>query len=126
MAYGMHAPAEDGCFGPGQLRYSLVTSEQMVGVFLTVWVGSELMHVRNRKVSCVRRGLMCSLGNKVALTPAHACGAFLYIRIYLTKKKTRFPQVRGGDKEKSPETILEHKLQKALRLGAPLAFFNYD
>ncbi|GFP84066.1 type i inositol 1 4 5-trisphosphate 5-phosphatase cvp2 [Phtheirospermum japonicum] len=65
MAYGAYAPAEDGCFGPGQSRYSLVASKQMVGVFLTVWVRSELTeHVRNIKVSCVGRGLMGYLGNK--------------------------------------------------------------
>jgi hypothetical protein len=40
----------------------------MVGVFLTIWVKSELReHVKNMKVSCVGRGLMGYLGNKVRL-----------------------------------------------------------
>jgi len=50
----------------GQSRYCLVACKQMVGVFLTVWVKSDLRDdVRNLKVSCVGRGLMGYLGNKV-------------------------------------------------------------
>lgn len=50
----------------GQSRYCLVASKQMVGIFLTVWVKSDLRDdVRNMKVSCVGRGLMGYLGNKV-------------------------------------------------------------
>jgi hypothetical protein len=38
----------------------------MVGIFLTVWVRNEIRDdVRNLKVSCVGRGLMGYLGNKV-------------------------------------------------------------
>ena len=51
---------------PGHSRYCLVASKQMVGIFLTVWVKSDLRDdVRNMKVSCVGRGLMGYLGNKV-------------------------------------------------------------
>lgn len=50
----------------GNSEYSLVASKQMVGVFLTVWVKTDLRNdVRNMKVSCVGRGLMGYLGNKV-------------------------------------------------------------
>lgn len=50
----------------GPSRYCLVASKQMVGIFLTVWVKSDLRDsVRNMKVSCVGRGLMGYLGNKV-------------------------------------------------------------
>lgn len=50
----------------GHSRYCLVASKQMVGIFLTVWVKSDLRDdVRNLKVSCVGRGLMGYLGNKV-------------------------------------------------------------
>jgi hypothetical protein len=49
-------------------RYCLVASKQMVGIFLTVWVKSNIRDdVRNMKVSCVGRGLMGYLGNKVNL-----------------------------------------------------------
>lgn len=49
-----------------QKKYCLVASKQMVGIFLTVWVRSDLRyHVHNLKVSCIGRGLMGYLGNKV-------------------------------------------------------------
>lgn len=51
---------------PSQCRYCLVASKQMVGIFLTIWARSEVRDdVRNLKVSCVGRGLMGYLGNKV-------------------------------------------------------------
>lgn len=63
---GACTPSEDAYAEAGSSRYSLVASKQMVGVFLTVWVRSELKeHVRNIKISCVGRGLMGYLGNKV-------------------------------------------------------------
>ena len=51
---------------PKQQSYCLVTSKQMVGIFLCVWVREDLCkHVSNLKVSCVGRGIMGYLGNKV-------------------------------------------------------------
>lgn len=47
-------------------RYSKVASKQMVGLFITVWVRSNLWrHVHNVKVSAVGCGIMHYLGNKV-------------------------------------------------------------
>lgn len=47
-------------------QYSKVASKQMVGLFITVWVRSNLWrHVHNVKVSAVGCGLMHYLGNKV-------------------------------------------------------------
>lgn len=47
-------------------RYCQVTSKQMVGIFLSVWVRADLCdHVSNLNVSCVGRGIMGYLGNKV-------------------------------------------------------------
>jgi len=47
-------------------RYCLAASKQMVGIFLSVWVRADLCnHVTNLKVSCVGRGIMGYLGNKV-------------------------------------------------------------
>lgn len=52
--------------GTGQHRYSLAASKQMVGIFLCVWVREDLYeHVSSVKVSCVGRGIMGYLGNKV-------------------------------------------------------------
>lgn len=49
-----------------QDRFSLVASKQMVGLFLCVWARSDLNgHISNIKASCVGRGIMGYLGNKV-------------------------------------------------------------
>lgn len=52
--------------GPNQLSYYLIASKQMVGIFLSVWVRSELVpHIGHLRLSCVGRGIMGCLGNKV-------------------------------------------------------------
>lgn len=49
-----------------QKRYSLIASKQMVGIFVTVWVRRELVqHLGHLRLSCVGRGIMGYLGNKV-------------------------------------------------------------
>ncbi|OEL36309.1 Type IV inositol polyphosphate 5-phosphatase 7 [Dichanthelium oligosanthes] len=64
--YGASAPMEENDDQPTTSRYCLVASKQMVGIFLTIWVRSEIRNdVRNLKVSCVGRGLMGYLGNKI-------------------------------------------------------------
>lgn len=56
---------EDDEGGPS---YTLAASKQMVGIFLCVWVRSDLCtRITNLKVSCVGRGIMGYLGNKVPL-----------------------------------------------------------
>ena len=51
------------------IRYCLVASKQMVGLFLMIWARKEMKNdIRNLKVSCVGRGLMGYLGNKVSYT----------------------------------------------------------
>ncbi|GAB2298231.1 Type I inositol polyphosphate 5-phosphatase 4 [Dionaea muscipula] len=114
----------------GQSRYCLVASKQMVGIFLTVWVKSDLRDdVRNLKVSCVGRGLMGYLGNKgsISISMSLHQTSFCFICSHLTSgqkegdelrrnsdvmeilRKTRFPLVHGMGYEKySPQTILEH------------------
>ena len=48
-------------------RYCLAVSKQMVGIFLCVWVRAGLYwHISNLKVSCVGRGIMGYMGNKVS------------------------------------------------------------
>ncbi|KAK4425647.1 Type IV inositol polyphosphate 5-phosphatase 7 [Sesamum alatum] len=129
MSYSAYAPTEDACAMPGRSRYSLVASKQMVGIFLTVWVRSELTeHVRNIKVSCVGRGLMGYLGNKgsISISMLLHQTSLCFVCSHLTSgqkegdelrrnadfmeilRKTRFPRVNGINDEKSPETILHH------------------
>lgn len=75
VSYSGPLPMEDRERQSGHSRYCLVASKQMVGIFLTIWVKSDLRDdVRNMKVSCVGRGLMGYLGNKVY---------FLLVEIFL-------------------------------------------
>ncbi|KAL8100782.1 type I inositol polyphosphate 5-phosphatase 4-like [Apium graveolens] len=129
MSYSGSISMDDGDRQPGNSRYCLVSSKQMVGIFLTVWVKSDLRdYVRNMKVSCVGRGLMGYLGNKgsISISMSLHQTSFCFICSHLTSgqkegdelrrnsdvqeilKKTRFPRVNGIGDEKSPRTILEH------------------
>ncbi|XP_057958789.1 type IV inositol polyphosphate 5-phosphatase 7-like [Malania oleifera] len=129
MSYGGSAPNEDGYRMPAHSRYCLVASKQMVGIFLTIWVRSDLRdYVRNMKVSCVGRGLMGYLGNKGSISVSMLLHetSFCFVCSHLTSgqkegdelrrnsdvmeilRKTRFPRVHGVGDDKSPETILEH------------------
>ncbi|XP_047332815.1 type IV inositol polyphosphate 5-phosphatase 7-like [Impatiens glandulifera] len=126
-----YIPTEDGykMSVPRQSRYCLVASKQMVGIFITVWVKSDLReHVSNMKVSCVGRGLMGYLGNKGSISVSMLLHqtSFCFVCSHLTSgqkegdelrrnadvleilKKTRFPKVHKMGDVKSPETILEH------------------
>ncbi|CAD6207036.1 unnamed protein product [Miscanthus lutarioriparius] len=127
--YGASAPMEENDYQSNTSRYCLVASKQMVGIFLTIWVRSEIRSdVRNLKVSCVGRGLMGYLGNKgsISISMSLHHTTFCFVCCHLTSgekegdelrrnsdvmeilRKTRFPQVRGAADVKSPETILEH------------------
>ncbi|KAA8548664.1 hypothetical protein F0562_000348 [Nyssa sinensis] len=129
MSNGGYATMDDGYRKRGHSRYCLVSSKQMVGIFLTIWVRSDLReHVRNMKVSCVGRGLMGYLGNKgsISISMLLHQTSFCFVCSHLTSgqkegdelrrnsdvmeilRKTRFPRVRGMGDEKSPETILQH------------------
>lgn len=58
-----------------QSRYCLAASKQMVGIFLCVWVRADhYINISNMKVSCVGRGIMGYLGNKVR---THPCTWFI-------------------------------------------------
>ncbi|XP_040382898.1 type IV inositol polyphosphate 5-phosphatase 9-like isoform X2 [Oryza brachyantha] len=53
----------------GQQRFRFVVSEQMVGIFVSVWARSGLRrHVRHAAASCVGAGVLGRLGNKGAVT----------------------------------------------------------
>ncbi|KAH1070202.1 hypothetical protein GLYMA_03G156400v4 [Glycine max] len=129
MSYGGCFTTEDSDRQTGHSRYSLVASKQMVGVFLTVWVKSDIRDdVHNMKVSCVGRGLMGYLGNKgsISISMSLHQTSFCFICSHLTSgqkdgdelrrnsdvmeilRKTRFPPVHDIGDEYSPQTILEH------------------
>ncbi|XP_059299050.1 type I inositol polyphosphate 5-phosphatase 4 [Lycium ferocissimum] len=129
ISYSGSISLEDRDRQPSQSRYCLVASKQMVGIFLTIWIRSDLRDdVRNLKVSCVGRGLMGYLGNKGSISVSMSLHqtSFCFICSHLTSgqkegdelrrnsdvleilKKTRFPRVHGIGDDNSPQTILEH------------------
>ncbi|KAL9236975.1 hypothetical protein vseg_011575 [Gypsophila vaccaria] len=122
-------PMEESDSQKGQSRYCLVSSKQMVRIYLTVWVRSDLRDdVRNMKVSCIRRGLMGYLGNKgsISISMSLHRTSFCFLCTHLTSRqkegdelrrnsnvmeilrKSRFPMVQNMGDEYSPQTILEH------------------
>ncbi|KAH7836467.1 hypothetical protein Vadar_001695 [Vaccinium darrowii] len=81
----------------GQSKYCLVASKQMVGIFLTVWVKSDLRDdVRNMKVSCVGRGLMGYLGNKgsISISMSLHQTSFCFICSHLTSGQKEGDELR--------------------------------
>ncbi|XP_062118139.1 type I inositol polyphosphate 5-phosphatase 8 [Humulus lupulus] len=123
-------------------RYRLAASKQMVGIFLCVWVRSDLCSlISNLKVSCVGTGLMGYLGNKgsVSISMSLSGTSFCFVCTHLTSgekegdevkrnsdvmeilKKTRFnsssstSSPSSGESSSPPQTILEH--DKMIWLG---------
>ena len=71
--YSPGSPFKSEKDGSTQQRFCLAASKQMVGIFLCVWVRADLYkHVSNLKVSCVGRGIMGYLGNKVSYSSHNA------------------------------------------------------
>ncbi|KAL0389481.1 UNVERIFIED_CONTAM: Type I inositol polyphosphate 5-phosphatase 4 [Sesamum calycinum] len=146
VSYNATLSLEERDRHPGQSRYCLVASKQMVGFFLTVWIKSDLRDaVRNLKVSCVGRGLMGYLGNKgsISISMSLHQTSFCFICSHLTSgekdgdelrrnsdvmeilRKTRFPRVHGMGDENSPQTILEHECDRILWYGRGLQQLSY-
>ncbi|GAB4841581.1 Type I inositol polyphosphate 5-phosphatase 4 [Ancistrocladus abbreviatus] len=130
VGYSGTFPVEDTHGQRGQSRYCLVASKQMVGIFLTIWMGSDLRDdVRNFKVSCVGRGLIGYLGNKgsISISMSLHQTSFCFICSHLTSgqkegdelrrnsdvmeilRKTRFPRVHGMGNKNFPQIIFEHE-----------------
>ncbi|KAI3831102.1 hypothetical protein MKX03_015141, partial [Papaver bracteatum] len=117
-------------------RYCLAASKQMVGIFLCVWVRTDLyQHASNLKVSCVGRGIMGYLGNKgsISISMTLYQTSFCFVCTHLTSgekegdevrrnsdvveilKKTRFLSPRKLGNQISPDNILRH--DKIIWLG---------
>ncbi|KAK4281401.1 hypothetical protein QN277_012899 [Acacia crassicarpa] len=111
-------------------RYCLAASKQMVGIFLCVWVRSDLFsHLSNLKVSCVGRGIMGYLGNKgsISISMTLYQTSFCFVCTHLASgekdgdevrrnfdvseilKRTKFSlSFNSTDLRLPPETILQH------------------
>lgn len=55
-------------------KYNLVACKKLVGIFVSVWARKELVqHIGHLRLSCVSRGLMGYLGNKVCVVISQLC-----------------------------------------------------
>ncbi|KAH7424224.1 hypothetical protein KP509_12G095800 [Ceratopteris richardii] len=110
-------------------RYAMVVSKQMVGLFLSVWVRSELiLNVRNVKVACIGCGLMGYLGNKGSISVSMCIHqtTFCFVCSHLASgqkdgdevkrnadvadilRRTQFRRSQDMNGAGLPETIMEH------------------
>ncbi|GLJ15984.1 hypothetical protein SUGI_0264610 [Cryptomeria japonica] len=74
-----------------------VASKQMVGIFITVWVKSEVRHqIRDLKVSCVGCGIMGCLGNKgsVSVSLSFHQTSFCFVCTHLASGQKQGDEIR--------------------------------
>ncbi|XP_072980107.1 type I inositol polyphosphate 5-phosphatase 5 isoform X1 [Typha angustifolia] len=111
------------------MNYCLISSKQMVGLFLSVWVRSELVqHIGHLRVASVGRGIMGCLGNKgcIAISMSLHRTNFCFVCSHLASgekegdelkrnsdvseilKNTQFPRVCKIPGYRIPEKILDH------------------
>ncbi|XVF82594.1 hypothetical protein PTKIN_Ptkin16aG0062000 [Pterospermum kingtungense] len=112
-----------------QIKYGLVASKQMVGIFLTVWMRKELVqHVSHMRISCVGRGILGCLGNKgcISVSMIFHKTSFCFLCSHLASgekegdelrrnsdvveilRSTQFPRICKLSCSKAPEKILDH------------------
>ncbi|KAF5199787.1 Type i inositol polyphosphate 5-phosphatase, partial [Thalictrum thalictroides] len=115
---------------PGKMEYRLITSKQMVGIFLSVWVRDELVqYISHLRVSCVGRGIMGCLGNKgcISVSMSLHTTTFCFVCCHLASgekegdelkrnsdvleiiKSTQFPKICKNPSRPMPEKILDHE-----------------
>ncbi|GLT76391.1 hypothetical protein SLA2020_480540 [Shorea laevis] len=122
---------EDGSsnIGTNQMKYGLVASKQMVGIFVTIWMRQELIqHVSHLRISCVSRGIMGCLGNKgcIAVSMYFHQTSFCFVCSHLASgekegdelrrnsdvveilRNTQFPRICRTSRTRVPEKILKH------------------
>ncbi|KAL8166707.1 hypothetical protein V2J09_008206 [Rumex salicifolius] len=114
-----------------QVKYGLVTSKQMVGIFLTIWAKKELIpHISHMRTSYITRGIMGCLGNKGCISVSLCLyqTSFCFICSHLASgekegdelrrnsdvieilKNTQFPKICKVLNNRVPEKILEHEM----------------
>ncbi|XP_020113601.1 type I inositol polyphosphate 5-phosphatase 10-like isoform X1 [Ananas comosus] len=112
-----------------QLRYNLIATKQMVGIFVSVWVRKDLVqHIGHLRLSCVGRGIMGYLGNKGCISVSMTLHqtSFCFVCSHLASgekegdelrrnsdvieilKHTQFRRICRRAGRKIPEKILEH------------------
>ncbi|KAI3941967.1 hypothetical protein MKW92_020440 [Papaver armeniacum] len=111
------------------LNYRLVTSKQMVGLFLSVWARKELVqYIAHLRVSSIGRGIMGCLGNKgcISVSMSFHKTTYCFVCSHLASgekegdelrrnsdvaeilKATQFPKICKKSDRRIPERIIEH------------------
>ncbi|XWS65417.1 hypothetical protein CRYUN_Cryun05aG0111100 [Craigia yunnanensis] len=115
--------------GTNQIKYSLIASKQMVGIFLTVWMRKELVQrINHLRISCVGRGILGCLGNKgcISVSMLFHKTSFCFLCSHLASgekegdelgrnldvveilRNTQFPRICKTSSSRVPEKILDH------------------
>ncbi|XP_020236924.1 type I inositol polyphosphate 5-phosphatase 5 [Cajanus cajan] len=114
---------------PSQSRYSLISSKQMVGIFLTIWTKKELVpHIGHLRTDSVGRGIMGCLGNKgcISMSMSLHQTSFCFVCSHLASgekegdelkrnadvseilKSTQFPRICKNPCRRAPDKIVDH------------------
>ncbi|KAM7256993.1 hypothetical protein ACFE04_012734 [Oxalis oulophora] len=94
----------------GKQKYSLIASKQMVGIFLTVWVKSDMRDNGSISISLsLHQTTFCFVCSHLTSGQKEGDELRRNSDVMEILRKTRFPRVHGfGENECSPQTILEH------------------
>ncbi|KAE8654309.1 Type I inositol 1,4,5-trisphosphate 5-phosphatase 1 [Hibiscus syriacus] len=116
---------------PTQQRFCLAASKQMVGLFLCIWVRSDLYkHVSNMKVSCVGRGIMGYLGNKgsISISMTLHQTTFCFVCTHLTSGEKKGDEIRRNSDvaEVLKRTRFSHSFRDIGRPCPPRSILDHD
>ncbi|KAM1064182.1 hypothetical protein EV2_029031 [Malus domestica] len=111
-----------------QMKYGLIASKQMVGIFVTIWARKEyIQYVSHLRISCISRGIM-GLGNKGCISVSFLFHqtSFCFVCSHLASgekegdelrrnldvleilKSTQFPKICKTARSRMPDKILGH------------------
>ncbi|KAM2028606.1 hypothetical protein ACFX16_040210 [Malus domestica] len=114
-----------------QMKYSLIASKQMVGIFVTIWARKEcIQYVSHLRISCISRGIMGCLGNKGCISVSFLFHqtSFCFVCSHLASgekegdelrrnldvleilKSTQFPKICKTAHSRMPDKILGHDM----------------
>lgn len=112
-----------------QMKYSLIASKQMVGIFFTLWARKEcVQYVSHLRISCISRGIMGCLGNKGCISVSFLFHqtSFCFVCSHLASgekegdelrrnmdvleilRNTQFPKICRTSYSRVPDKILQH------------------
>ncbi|KAI4345222.1 hypothetical protein L6164_012364 [Bauhinia variegata] len=116
-------------YSTDQMKFCLIASKQMVGMFLSIWTRKDLVpHIGHLRLDSVGRGIMGCLGNKgcIAISMTLHETSFCFVCSHLASgekegdelkrnadmaeilKSTQFPKVCKNPYRRAPEKIVDH------------------